>query len=277
MDITQISEIAVSWAIEVVPNLVIAILIYLIGKWLARKITNIMAALMAKKNMDVTLIHFLEGLVYYALLIMVIIATVSQLGINTTSFLAIVGAAGLAIGLALKDSLSNFASGVMLIMFRPFKVGDYVTAGGVSGTVKQISIFNTLLSTPDNKEIIVPNGCITSDIITNASAHATRRIDLEIGIGYDDDIVKTKKVLETILKNHDKVLDDPAPLIAVKELGDNAVILVARPWVNAADYWTVYFDLTENIKLSFDKLGISFPYPQRDVHMYQEQVQKTGT
>ena len=193
-----------------------------------------------------------------------------------TSFLVgflIGAAAGLAIGLALKDSLANFASGVMLILFRPFKVGDYVTAGGVSGTVQQIDIFSTILLTVDNQKIIVPNAGITSGVITNVNAEPTRRVDLTVSIGYDDDIRKAKSTLEELVRADSRILEDPAPTVAVSELADSSVNLIVRPWVQTGDYWGVKLDLTEKIKLTFDEKGISFPYPQQDVHMYQKDTE----
>ena len=253
-------------------KLVAAVLIIIIGKWLSRKISNLVVKLLEKNKVDVTLIGFFKGIVYYTLLIVVLIAAAGQLGINTTSLLTIVGAAGLAVGLALKDTLSNFASGVMLIMFRPFKVGDFVDAGGVAGTVESITIFNTILKTPDNKKIIAPNSSITGSVITNNTANPTRRVDLVAGIGYDDDIAKTKEVLVDLVKADPRILADPAPKVAVSELADSSVNFVVRPWVNTEDYWDVYFDLTEQIKITFDKEGISIPYPQQDVHLITEQA-----
>ena len=247
-----------------------AILVFLIGKWLARYIANLLGKLLRKNNVDETLSTFLGQIIYYAMFIMVLIAAAGQLGINTTSFLTIVGAAGLAIGLALKDSLSNFASGVMLILFRPFKVGDVVTAGGQTGKVESIAIFSTVITTPDNQMVIVPNSSITSDVITNVNAKPTRRIDMVIGIGYDDNIGEAKSVLEDLIKAESRILSDPAPTIAVSELADSSVNFVVRPWVKTPDYWNVRFDLTEQIKLTFDEKGISFPYPQQDVHMFTE-------
>jgi len=247
-----------------------AILIFIIGKWLARYLSKLLGKILKKNNMDETLTSFLGNITYYSLLLMVLIAAAGQLGINTTSFLTIVGAAGLAVGLALKDSLSNFASGVMIIMFRPFKVGDVVTAGGQTGKVESIAIFNTVLNTPDNQMVIVPNSSITADVITNINAKSTRRIDLVVGIGYDDNIGEAKSTLEDLIKTDSRILSDPAPTIAVSELADSSVNFVVRPWVKTADYWTVRFDLTEKIKLMFDEKSISFPYPQQDVHMYTE-------
>ncbi len=260
----------VNWISTYSIKLIAAILIFLIGKWIAGKISKILTTLLEKNNIDVTLIGFLSNITYYTLMIVVLIAVAGQLGINTTSFLTIVGAAGLAIGLALKDSLANFAAGVMLILFRPFRVGDVVNTGGVTGKVESIEIFVTRLNTPDNQLVIIPNGKIISDVITNITAHATRRVDLVIGIGYEDDIIRAKEIVADIIKADDRILDDPAPKIAVSELADSSVNFVVRPWVKTDDYWDVYFDLTEQIKLVFDKQGISIPYPQQDVHLFTQ-------
>jgi len=247
-----------------------ALLIFLIGKWIARWITNILIRLMKSRDVDVTLIKFLEGIIYYALLASVIIAAAGQLGIKTTSFLAVLGAASLAIGLALKDSLSNFSSGVMLILFRPFRVGDVVMIGGETGKVEAISVFSTILNTGDNQKKIIPNGAISNATITNITANPTRRVDLVVGIGYDDDIRKAKETLEAILAADTRIHQDPAPTVAVSALGASSVDLVVRPWVDTDDYWDVYFSLNETIKLTFDEKGISFPFPQQDVHLIQE-------
>lgn len=248
-------------------KIISALLVFLVGKWIAKKITKILVRLLKSRDIDITLIGFLEGIVYYALFITVLIAAAGQLGIKTTSFLAILGAASLAVGLALKDSLANFSSGVMLILFRPFKVGDVVTVGGETGKVEQISVFSTVLNTPDNQRKIIPNGSIANSTITNITANPTRRIDLVVGIGYDDDIRKAKATLEEILAADSRVLRDPAPFVAVSELADSSVNLVVRPWVAKENYWDVYCALTETIKVTFDEQGISFPYPQRDVHL----------
>jgi len=246
-----------------------ALLIFLIGKWLSRKITNILVKVLESRKIDQTLTGFLEGIVYYALFITVIIAAAGQLGIKTTSFLAILGAASLAVGLALKDSLANFSSGVMLILFHPFKVGDVVTIGGETGKVVQIHVFNTILTTGDNQRKIIPNGSISNATITNITANPTRRIDLVVGIGYDDDIRKAKQTLEEILADDSRILQSPAPFVAVSELAQSSVNFVVRPWVATENYWDVFFALTEKIKLTFDERGISFPYPQQDVHLYK--------
>jgi len=250
------------------PKLIFAILILIIGKIIAKRISVLISGLMKKNNVEVTLTGFLESIIYYTLLIIVIIAAAGQLGINTTSFLTIVGAAGLAVGLALKDTLSNFASGVMLILFSPFKVGDFVNIAGVLGKVSKITVFNTIISTPDNQRIIVPNNNITSNVIVNINANTTRRVDLTIGIGYEDEIPKAKKILEKIIMENDKILTDPKPVIAVSELADSSVNFVVRPWVKTDDYWDVYFSLLETIKITFDEENISIPYPQTDVHLF---------
>ena len=274
LNIEKIIDTLTLWATTYSMKIIAAVLIFIIGKWLAKKVSNVFIKLLEKNKVDATLTRFLESIIYYTLLIVVLIAVAGQLGINTTSFLTIVGAAGLAIGLALKDSLSNFSSGVMLILFRPFRVGDFATVGGVTGTVKSIDIFNTTLNTPDNQRVIVPNANITNDVITNVTANDTRRVDLTIGIGYGDDVLKAKQVLGEILKTENRILETPAPKIAVSELADSSVNFVVRPWVKTSDYWDVYFDLTEKIKLTFDQEGISIPFPQQDVHFFQE---KSGT
>lgn len=268
---TQYLQLAKDWAFANGPAVLIALAIFVFGRWMAMWLSGMVESGLKKSGVDQTLRRFLGKLSYYLLLAGVVIAAAGELGIQTTSFVAIVGAAGLAIGLALKDSLSNFASGVMLILFRPFKVGDVVTAGGVTGKVKQIDIFSTIILTPDNQRFIVPNSGITADVITNINAEETRRVDLVVGIGYDDDIRLAKRTLEDLVKEDSRILTDPAPAIAVSELADSSVNLIVRPWVKTPEYWDVRLDLTEKIKLTFDEKGISFPYPQQDVHMYQQE------
>ncbi len=270
MNVQKTTDTLLYWLSTYSLKLVAAILVLVIGRWLARKITNVIRKLLVKQQIDITLVNFLENIIYYTLLIVVVIAAAGQLGINTASFLTIVGAAGLAIGLALRDSLSNFASGVMLILFRPFRVGDVVNAAGVTGKVETISMFTTIMNTPDNQKIIVPNSAITSSTITNITANETRRVDMVIGIGYEDDISRAKDILARLIEEDERILSDPAPTIAVSELADSSVNFVVRPWVKTPDYWNVYFDLTEKIKKTFDAEGISIPYPQTDVHLYQE-------
>jgi small conductance mechanosensitive channel len=271
MEMQKYLDIIMNWLSIYSLKVVAAILVLLIGKWLAHKIAKVLSVLLEKNKIDVTLVGFLHNITYYTLLMVVLIAAAGQLGINTTSFLTIVGAAGLAVGLALKDSLSNFAAGVMLILFRPFRVGDYVNAGGAAGTVQQITIFTTVLNTPDNQRVIVPNGAITSGIITNVSANPTRRVDLVFGIHYDDDISQAKEILFKVLNADARILKEPAPTVAVSELADSSVNFAVRPWVKTGDYWGVYFDLLEKVKAAFDQAGITIPFPQQDVHMFAEQ------
>lgn len=251
------------------PNIVAALLILFLGWWIAKILTSLTRRLLARAKVDNTLISFLANITYIGLMVLVVIAAIGKLGVNTTSFAAVLAVAGLAIGFALQGSLANFAAGVMLIIFRPFKVGDYVEAAGVSGVVEEIQVFATMLRTPDNKQVVVGNAAVTGDSITNYSAKETRRVDLVFGIGYDDDIKQAKGIIEGILAEDDRVLQDPGPTIGLLELGDNSVNLAVRPWVRTADYWAVYFDLNERIKLAFDAGGISIPFPQRDLHVYQ--------
>jgi len=266
------TDIVIDWVSIYSVKIIAAILIFIIGKWIANKISKLLSKLLEKNKVDITLIGFLSNITYYTLMIVVIIAVAGQLGINTTSFLAVVGAAGLAVGLALKDSLSNFASGVMLILFRPFRVGDVVSVAGATGKVEKVTIFTTILNTPDNQRVIIPNANITSGVIQNITANPTRRVDLVMGIGYEDDIPTARKIMADIISEDERVLKDPAPTIAVSELGDSSVNFAVRPWAKTEDYWNVYFDLTEKIKIAFDKEGISIPFPQRDVHLYNEQA-----
>jgi small conductance mechanosensitive channel len=248
-------------------NIVLAIVIYVIGKIVAKVLVGLFGKIMAKSKYDDMLIDFLKSIVNAILMLFVIVASLDQLGVDTTSLVAILGAAGLAIGLSLQGSLQNFAAGVMLLVFRPFKAGDFIDAAGVSGSVKTIGIFSTIMNTGDNKEIIVPNGKIYSDNITNYSAKDTRRVDMEFGIGYGDDLLKAKKVLESMLDADPRVLKDPAYKVAVGALADSSVNFIVRPWVKSSDYWGLKFDFTEAVKLRFDAEGISIPYPQMDVHL----------
>jgi small conductance mechanosensitive channel len=256
---------------ELGPSVLAAIVIFVVGRWIAKIITKLVARVASKAKVDPILVKFMGSVTYAVLLMLVIISALGKLGINTTSFVAIVGAAGLAIGFAFQGTLGNLASGVMLILFRPFKTGDYIEAGGTAGTVEEVQIFATILRTPDNKRIIIPNGTVVGGNITNYSANPTRRVDMVFGIGYGDDLRKAKSLLETIVKEHPQVLADPAPTIAVSELADSSVNFVVRPWVNTADYWTVYFDITETVKLRLDQEGISIPFPQHDVHLFKEE------
>jgi small conductance mechanosensitive channel len=246
-----------------------ALLVLIVGMWVAKAIKKGLVKIMGKRNVDPTLISFTASLLYVAMQVFVIVAALEKLDVKTTSFVAILGAAGLAVGLALQGSLANFAAGVLMIIFKPFRVGDFVEAGGTKGSVVEISIFTTVLNTPDNKKIIVPNAKVTGDNITNFNANGTRRVDLVAGIGYGDDIDKARSVLEGILDADDRVLKEPEATVAVVEMADSSVNFVVRPWVNGSDYWNVYFETTETIKKRFDEEGISIPFPQRDVHLYE--------
>jgi small conductance mechanosensitive channel len=264
INLSQIlSTYIVPWGI----NLILSLAIFVIGRWVARLLMKLVKKLLTKTRMDEILINFIVSISNSILLLFIIIAALDQLGVDTTSLIALLGAAGLAVGLALQNSLQNFAAGVMLIIFRPFKNGDFIEAGGTSGVVESISIFSTIMRTGDNREVIVPNGSIYNGTITNFSARETRRIDMVFGIGYDDDIKKAKEILRDILASDERVLKEPEPLVAVAELADSSVNFNVRPWVSSGDYWAVRFDLTERIKLAFDEQGISIPYPQMDVHL----------
>ncbi len=250
-------------------DLIAAIIILIVGRIAVGFVVRAIRLGMRKNGIDKTLETFICNLVKWALMIVVIIAAISQLGIHTTSFVAIFGAAGLAVGLALQGSLSNFAAGVLIFLFRPYKAGDWIEAAGIAGSVEQVQILTTVLRTGDNKRVIVPNSQIMNSVITNYSANDTRRIDLVIGVGYDDDLDKTRRVLEEIVAADERVLKEPAPQIAVSELGASSVDFVVRPWVSTPDYWGTRFDLTETIKKRFDQEGISIPYPQQDVHLHK--------
>ena len=249
-------------------NIIAALAVFIIGRWVAKIVRKVARRVMTKKNVDPIIIGFTCNMAYIALLVFIIIAALGQLGIQTTSFIAILGAAGLAIGLALQGSLSNFAAGFLMVIFRPFNVGDYVEAAGVDGTVEEIQIFTTTLVTPDNKTVIIPNAKLTGDNIVNWTAKGTRRVDMVFGIGYDDDIDKARQIMEDVLSKDERILKDKATQISVVELADSSVNFVVRPWAKVSDYWGIYMDAMENIKKAFDEQGISIPYPQQDVHMH---------
>ena len=262
--VAKIWELLTIYGLKVVA----AIAVLIVGRWIAKGLTGFTEKIMNKRQVDPTVVSFVANMTYIALLVFVVLAALGQLGIQTTSFIAVIGAAGLAIGLALQGSLSNFAAGFLMIIFRPFKVGDFIEGAGVAGTVEKIQIFTTQLKTPDNKTIIIPNAKLSGDNIVNFSAKGTRRVDLVFGIGYGDDIDKARKIITDVIENDARVLKDPPPKIAVIELGDSSVNFAVRPWVNGPDYWDLWFYVTETIKKRFDAEGISIPFPQRDVHVY---------
>ncbi len=248
-------------------NILSALAILFIGNFIAKKIAASVGKVLLKKRMDTSVIEFIHSLVRYLLLIIVLIAALSKVGVQTASVVAVIGAAGLAVGLALQGSLSNFAAGVLLVTFRPFKAGDYVELGHVAGSVDSIQIFQTILKTPDNKMVVVPNGSVIGSPITNYSRHATRRVDHVIGVSYNADLKKTKEIILGVLEANEHVLKTPAPVVGVLALADSSINFVVRPWCNTADYWTVHFDTLEAIKEALDKEGISIPFPQMDVHI----------
>lgn len=259
----------VPWSV----NIGLAIFIFIIGYIVAGFLVRIARKVLSNANVDSILVNFVCSIIGWILFLIVSIMALNRLGVNTTSLIALIGAAGLAISLSLQDSLKNFAAGVMLITFRPFKEGDYVEAGGTSGSVQDIEIFSTTFNTPDNRHVVVPNGTIYSGVITNYSAKDTRRIDLTFGIGYEDDMKKAKEIIERIIGSDSRILNIPEPLVAVGELADSSVNIVVRPWVNTGDYWPVLYDLTEKVKTEFDENGISIPFPQMDVHFDREEQQ----
>jgi small conductance mechanosensitive channel len=270
IDWAALLETAKTTGVDFGIRLLVALVIFYVGRMVARMLQRGLRRLMEAQELDQILQSFVSNLAYWTLMVFVIIAAINHIGIQTTSLIAVMGAAGLAVGLALQGSLSNFAAGVLIVIFRPYRVGDWVEAAGISGSVEQVQILTTILKTGDNKQIIVPNSQIMSSIITNYSANETRRIDMVVGVSYDDDLDKVRKTVQEIVDADERVLKDPACTIAVSELADSSVNFVVRPWVETADYWAVMFDLTEAIKKRFDQDGISFPFPQQDVHLYNK-------
>jgi len=267
MDITlsRFVDLFILYGIKVIA----AAVIFIIGRWVAGLFQKIVGKVMDKRNVDATVSSFVGHLIYYALLAFFILAALGQLGIQTASFVAVLAAAGLAIGLALQGSLANFAAGFLLLIFRPFRVGDYIEGGGTAGTVEKIQLFTSQLTTPDNKTVIVPNSAMTAGNIVNFSTKGTRRVDMVFGIGYGDDMDRAREIIQEIIASDERILKDPAPVVAVSELADSSVNLVARPWVKSGDYFAVLWELTEKVKKRFDEAGISIPFPQRDVHIYE--------
>ncbi len=252
-------------------NIIAAIAIFFIGRWVIGIIHRLLLKGLERAKVEPILIKFLGNIVYTILLIFVVLAAVGQLGVQTTSLIALLGAAGLAVGLALQGSLANFAAGVLLIIFRPYRVGDYIEGGGTAGTVDEVQIFTTILNTPDNRRVVVPNGQMMGGTITNYSSHPTRRVDLVASVSYEDDSDKVRAVLQDIVSSDERVLPEPAPNIRMVAHADSSVDWIVRPWVKTEDYWGVYWDLTEKIKRRFDEEGITIPYPQRDVHLYHHE------
>lgn len=265
-DVNKYVDMAIGYGTEYGVKIIGAIAIFVIGKWIAKKLSALIKKGMERGNIDSTLSAFIASVVDILLLVVVVLAAIKNLGVDTTSFIAILGAAGLAIGLALQGTFGNIGSGVILILFRPFEVGNVVSIGGESGTVEAITLFNTTLLTPDNKVILIPNSSVASGNITNFSKKEERRVDFVFGIGYDDDLKLAKTTLQEIIDADTRILKDPTSFIGVGELGDSSVNFTVRVWVKASDYWGVHFDTIETVKLTFDDKGISIPYPQMDIH-----------
>ena len=264
--IHQIPELVATYGVKVL----LAAVVFFLGKWLAKSLSKLLGKGMNARGIDTTVAKFTQNISYYAMFTIVVVAALSQVGIQTASFVAIIGAAGLAVGLALQGSLANFAAGVLLILFRPFKSGDYVEAAGTAGVVKEISIFSTTLMTPDNKKVIVANGAVFGGNIINYSAESTRRVDLVIGVGYSSSIPQVKEVVQKVIDGEERILKDKDVTIALNELADSSLNFVVRVWVNTADFWPVRFAMLENIKNAFDEAGIEIPFPQMDVHVSQQ-------
>jgi small conductance mechanosensitive channel len=259
----QLIEMAVNYG----PNLILAIITFIVGSWVIGRLVKGLGKMMDKREVDPSLTPFLKSLLGVTLRIMLIISVISMIGIEMTSFIAILGAAGLAIGLSMQGTLQNFAGGVMILLFKPFKVGQFIDATGYMGTVREIQIFNTIMTTPDNKRIIIPNGSLASSSMTNFSAEETRRVDWKFGIAYGDDYDKAKEVLLSWIEADTRALKEPAPFIALSELADSSVNIVVRVWVDPADYWSLYFDMNEKVYKEFGKHGLNIPFPQMDVHL----------
>ena len=258
------------WAMTNGLHIVYAIAIFIIGRYVSKGLSSLLKRALLKANVEITLTKFLSKLVYYLLLAAVVIAALNKLGIETTSVVAVLATAGLAIGLALKDSLSNLAAGVMIIIFKPFVIGNFIETAGTSGIVEEISIFTTRLKTPDNKIIIVPNSSVINGNITNFSAQSTRRVDITVGVGYESDIKQVKDILNGIIASTPAIMSDPAPMVALTNLGDSSIDFVMRSWVKTDDYWPTYFEMLEKVKTRLDEEGVNIPFPQMDVHLKKE-------
>ena len=272
----ELPQEIINYAIEITSSfglkLLTALIVVIVGKQLVKIMLKVIKVALEKANTEETVRIFIANLLNTVFTVIIFVAAINQLGVETTSIIALLGAAGLAIGLALQGSLANFAAGILIVIFRPYKVGDYIEAGTNVGTVKDIQIFSTVLRTPDNKSIVVPNGSIMDGSITNYSEQPTRRIDIIASCSYEDDLDKVKEVLQTILDNEERILTEPKPQIAVSELAESSVNFIVRPWVNSSDYLPVMYSLLENIKKTFDKKGISIPYPQSDIHIHEKKA-----
>ncbi len=269
MDVEKILEKMTNMTVEYGPKLLGAILVWIIGSWVIKVIMKNFSKFLEKRNMDASLKPFLKSLFGILLRVMLVISVLGMVGIQMTSFIAILGAAGLAVGMALSGTLQNFAGGVMILLFKPFKVGDFIDAQGHSGSVKEIQIFNTILTTPDNKTIIIPNGGLSNSSMTNYSTEPLRRVDWTVGIGYGDSIEKAREVLKKLADDDKRILKDPEVFIGISELADSSVNFAVRAWVKAEDYWGVFFDMNENVYNTFDKEGLNIPFPQMDVHLHK--------
>lgn len=265
-------ERAIELAMAYAPKVVLAIITLVVGLWIIGGVVRVVKASLTKAKVDETLVPFLGNMTSWLLKVLLLISVASMVGIATTSFIAVLGAAGLAVGLALQGSLANFAGGVLILIFKPYSVGDLIESQGHLGVVKEVQIFNTILLTPDNKRVVIPNGVLSNGSVVNFSAEGILRVDLTIGIAYESDIPKAKQVLQEMMQSNDKVLADPVPMVAVSELADSSVNLAVRPWCTVADYWNVYFETTENAKKVLEANGITIPFPQRDVHLFNEKV-----
>ena len=270
-------NMAVDLTLTYVPRLLLALVVLLIGLWLIGRILKVMDKALDSAGMDTSLASFLHSLAGMGLKVLLIISVASMIGIATTSFVAVLGAAGLAIGLALQGSLANFAGGVLILLFKPYRVGDFIEAQGISGTVREIQIFSTLVHTPDNKVIVVPNGALSNNVITNYSKEPKRRADFLFGISYDDDIGLAKGLIKELIEADNRIDEDPEPLIVVSELADNAVNITVRVWVDASDLSSVRYDLLEAVKHRFDQHGVNFPFPQRTVHLVRDSAPPAST
>ena len=251
-------------------KIVAALVILIIGLWIAKKLKGLLGTVLTKRDLDPTLVAFLSSLSYTGLVVLVVVAAISKLGVETTSFAAVVASAGLAIGLALQGSLSNFAAGVLLILFKPFKAGDLIEAAGHLGSVKEIGLLTTELATLDNRQVIAPNSTVLGAPIVNLTGYDKRRVDMVVGVSYGDDLDKVEDIIEAVIAEDDRILKDPAPQVAVSTLNNSSVDFVVRPWCAPADYWGVNFDFMKKVKQRFDAEGVTIPFPQRDVHLYQD-------